>query len=193
MNWRFPSRLAAPVLNRWQVSWTHDKEKPVDAEDFKNGTADGLRIDITASKESIPPGGSAYLLKAYVYNTQADAEASTVENPGKNVVKIYPQTYEDNFVPVQMNMENAQDYYHFMNNFSIRYAGKWIAYYTRISSGNSSVSSQWVKVGTVQLPYVKLTAPEVEADTVEEEETVKVTVTPKCHPMKKIGMQRVRC
>ena len=173
-----PSRLAAPVLNRWQVSWTHDKEKPVDAEDFKNGTADGLRIDITASKESIPPGGSAYLLKAYVYNTQADAEASTVENPGKNVVKIYPQTYEDNFVPVQMNMENAQDYYHFMNNFSIRYAGKWIAYYTRISSGNSSVSSQWVKVGTVQLPYVKLTAPEVEADTVEEEETVKVTDTP---------------
>lgn len=173
-----PSRLAAPVLNRWQVSWTHDKEKPVDAEDFKNGTADGLRIDITASKESIPPGGSAYLLKAYVYNTQADAEASTVENPGKNVVKIYPQTYEDNFVPVQMNMENAQDYYHFMNNFSIRYAGKWIAYYTRISSGNSSVSSRWVKVGTVQLPYAKLTAPEVEADTVGEEEKVKVTDTP---------------
>ena len=173
-----PSRLAAPVLNRWQVSWTHDREKPVDAEDFKNGTAEGLRIDITASKESIPPGGSAYLLKAYVYNTQADAEASTVENPGKNVVKIYPQTYEDNFVPVQMNMENAQDYYHFMNNFSIRYAGKWIAYYTRISSGNSSISSQWVKVGTVQLPYAKLTAPEVEADTVEEKETVKVTDTP---------------
>ena len=173
-----PSRLATPALDDWKVSWTHDKEKPVDAEDFKNGTADGLRIDITASKESIPPGGSAYLLKAYVYNSKEDAEASTVENPGNRVIKIYPQTYEDNFVPVQMNMENAQDYYHFMNDFSIRYAGKWIVYYTRISSGNSSVSSRWVKVGTVQLPYAKLTAPEVEADTVEEEETVKVTDTP---------------
>ena len=173
-----PSRLAAPVLAKWKVNWTHDKENPVDAEDFKNGTANGLRIDITASKESIPPGGSAYLLKAYVYNSKEDAEASTVENPGNRVIKIYPQTYEDNFVPVQMNMENAQDYYHFMNNFSIRYAGKWIVYYTRISSGNSSVSSQWVKVGTVQLPYAKLTAPEVEADTVEEKETVKVTDTP---------------
>ena len=173
-----PSRLAAPVLDGWKVSWTHDKEKPVDAEDFKNGTAEGLRIDIAASKESIPPGGSAYLLKAYVYNSREDAEASAVENPGNRVIKIYPQTYEDNFVPVQMNMENAQDYYHFMNNFSIRYAGKWIAYYTRISSGNSSVSSKWVKVGTVQLPYAKLTAPEVEADTVEEEEKVKVTDTP---------------
>ncbi|WP_270246120.1 type II secretion system protein [Coprococcus sp. AM11-30B] len=173
-----PSRLAAPVLDGWKVSWTHDKEKPVDAEDFKNGTAEGLRINIAASKESIPPGGSAYLLKAYVYNSKEDAEASTVENPGNRMIKIYPQTYEDNFVPVQMNMENAQDYYHFMNNFSIRYAGKWIAYYTRISSGNSSVSSRWVKVGTVQLPYAKLTAPEVEADTVEEEEKVKVTDTP---------------
>lgn len=173
-----PSRLAAPVLDGWKVSWTHEKEKPVDAEDFKNGTAEGLRINIAASKESIPPGGSAYLLKAYVYNSKEDAEASTVENPGNRMIKIYPQTYEDNFVPVQMNMENAQDYYHFMNNFSIRYAGKWIAYYTRISSGNSSVSSRWVKVGTVQLPYAKLTAPEVEADTVEEEEKVKVTDTP---------------
>lgn len=173
-----PSRLAAPVLDGWKVSWTHDKEKPVDAEDFKNGTEEGLRINIAASKESIPPGGSAYLLKAYVYNSKEDAEASTVENPGNRMIKIYPQTYEDNFVPVQMNMENAQDYYHFMNNFSIRYAGKWIAYYTRISSGNSSVSSRWVKVGTVQLPYAKLTAPEVEADTVEEEEKVKVTDTP---------------
>lgn len=173
-----PSRLAAPVLDEWKVSWTHEKEKPVDAEDFKNGTAEGLRINIAASKESIPPGGSAYLLKAYVYNSKEDAEASTVENPGNRMIKIYPQTYEDNFVPVQMNMENAQDYYHFMNNFSIRYAGKWIAYYTRISSGNSSVSSRWVKVGTVQLPYAKLTAPEVEADTVEEEEKVKVTDTP---------------
>lgn len=173
-----PSRLAAPVLDGWKVSWTHDKEKPVDAKDFKNGTAEGLRINIAASKESIPPGGSAYLLKAYVYNSKEDAEASTVENPGNRMIKIYPQTYEDNFVPVQMNMENAQDYYHFMNNFSIRYAGKWIAYYTRISSGNSSVSSRWVKVGTVQLPYAKLTEPEVEADTVEEEEKVKVTDTP---------------
>lgn len=173
-----PSRLDAPALESWKVSWTHDKARPVDAEDFKNGTANGLRVDIRASAGSIPPGGSAYLLKAYVYNTQADADASTVEDPGKNIVKIYPQTYEDNLIPVQMNMENAQDYYHFMNDFSIRYAGKWIAYYTRISSGNSSVSSQWVKVGTVQLPYAKLTAPKVEADSKEEGEIVEVTDTP---------------
>ena len=172
-----PSRLDAPALESWKVSWTHDKARPVDAEDFRNGTANGLRVDIRASAGSIPPGGSAYLLKAYVYNTQADADASTVEDPGKHIVKIYPQTYEDNLIPVQMNMENAQDYYHFMNDFSIRYAGKWIAYYTRISSGNSSVSSQWVKVGTVQLPYAKLTAPKVEADSEEEKEIVEVEVT----------------
>ena len=43
------------------------------------------------------------------------------------------------------------------------YAGKYIKFHVRISSGASSVSSAWKDSDIVRLPYVKLNTPLVQA------------------------------
>ena len=66
-----------------------------------------------------------------------------------------------------------------MESLSITYAGKWIVFYTRISSGGGNVSSEWTRMAhAVRLPYVKLDAPEITSDSKNYDVTVKVTDTP---------------
>ena len=131
-----PARIASPKVT-WNVNWTYDTNQPMESADFLSG---GLRVGLRADSSSIPPGGSAYLLRAYVYNSLSDANQATASDPG-NYTTVYPTGN----VPVQMDVSNAQNYYHLFDNLSIKYAGKWVVFYARISSGAGSVSSLWTR------------------------------------------------
>lgn len=155
---QIPARIAEPNVT-WSTNWTYDKSNPMNAEDFKNK---GLKISLTADKGSIPPGGSAYLLKAYVYNTEQAAKSASMAELGDYIAE-----YPSNNVPVQMDVSSSTEYYHELMNFPIQYAGKWIVFYARISAGGGNVSSVWTKTDRAyQLPYVKLAQPTVTSDSV---------------------------
>ena len=167
---QIPKRLPKPNVT-WSKNWVYDIASSLEAESFQSG---GLRVSLTADKDSVPPGGSAYLLKAYVYNSEAEANRATDVSAG-NYISAYPSTNTS----IQMSVKNSREYYHDMENLSITYAGKWIVFYTRISSGGGNVSSEWTRMErAVRLPYVKLDAPEVTSDTKNYDLTVKVTDTP---------------
>ena len=168
-----PSRLAAPEVS-WNAGWQYNKQVPVTAAEFLNS----LQINLTADRGSIPPAGSAYLLCAYIYNNQQDAENASLTNPG-TYLAAYPVSYQENRVPVQMDVKSSIEYYHVLQNLSIDYAGKWIAFYARISSGSGSVSSAWTKAGQAfRLPYVKLDTPDISSDTVWTEVDAQVSDSP---------------
>lgn len=165
-----PSRIAQPKVS-WNVNWTFDKANPMEAANFLSG---GLRVSLSADRMSIPPGGSAYLLRAYVYSSAGEAAKATSSDPG-SYIAVYPA----GDVPVQMDVSNAQTYYHIVNNLSIQYAGKWVVFYARISSGAGSVSSLWTRSSDVyQLPYVKLAQPVVSSDSLTDTVAATVQTTP---------------
>ncbi len=177
---QIPKRLTKPNVT-WTTNWTYDKKDPTTADSFLSGA---LRVSLKAADNgSIPPGGSAYLLKAYVYNTKAEAEAATDTNPGSAIAYYPPGSIPENgdiasvnVQPVQMGMTNSTDYYHDISGLSIRYAGKYVVFYARISSGSGNVSSAWVRSAQAyQLPYVKLATPEV--GSAGRPESVEVTVS----------------
>lgn len=149
-----PNRLPAPNVS-WEINWTYAQTSSVNAADFQNGA---LKASLTANDPgSVPPGGSAYLMKAYVYDSEQAARAATETNPGSYVAE-----YPGGNVPVQMDMTDSYNYYHNFQNLSIQYAGKWIRFYARISSGSGQVSSKWaVSANAYRLPYVKLAQPEI--------------------------------
>ena len=168
---QIPNRLPKPNVT-WSVNWTYDKTQPVEANAFETG---GLGVSLMADAASIPPGGSAYLLKAYVYDSEKDAAAATDTDPGDNYLEAYPQEGS----PVQMGVTDSRHYYHNLKNLSIQYAGKWIVFYARISSGGGNVSSHWAKAPKAfRLPYVRLNAPTVSSDTKTYKVKAKVTENP---------------
>ena len=168
-----PSRLAAPKVS-WKARWQYDKQLPVTAAEFLNS----LQINLTAERDSIPPAGSAYLLCAYIYDSQEKAQSASLTNPG-DYLAVYPVSYQETRVPVQMDVKSSMEYYHVLQNLSIDYAGKWIAFYARISSGSGSVSSAWTKAGKAfRLPYVKLDMPDISSDTVWTEVKAQVSDSP---------------
>lgn len=168
-----PIRLNKPVLEEFSASWTYGKNHPVEANYFAAGTEaeNRLRLNLKADIGSIPPGGSGYLLKAYIYGQESDLP--------ENYLLTYPQSGEEDLIPIQMDMKDSQNYYHFMRDLSIRYAGKWIEFYTRISAGDGNISSPWVQAGQrMRLPYVKLETPQVQSDSRSFDLTVEVDDTP---------------
>lgn len=176
---QIPNRLPKPNVS-WRTSWKYSQSDPINADAFEGGS---LRVDLTADQGSIPPGGSAYLLKAYVYNTEAEAIASTVGDLGRPIAYYPPGSIAgqeiSNISPVQMDMASSTSYYHNLKQLSIKYAGKWVVFYARISSGNGNVSSKWTKSESAyQLPYVKLSTPTVVSGEAEKTAEVEVTNTP---------------
>ena len=180
---QIPNRLTKPSVT-WSTNWTYDKTKPTTADSFLSGA---LKVSLKADTGSIPPGGSAYLLKAYVYNTKEDADKATDTSPGSAIAYYPPGSIPENgdiasvnVQPVQMGMTNSRDYYHDISGLSIRYAGKYVVFYARISSGSGNVSSAWVRSAQAyQLPYVKLATPEV--GSAGRTENVKVIVSDRPH------------
>ena len=164
-----PKRLAKPNVT-WSNNWRYDLKDNIEAKKFEDGA---MKISLTADDGSIPPGGSAYLLRAYVYDNEEAADAATETDPG-----TYIKNYPADASVVQMDAENAHKYSHELKNLSIEYAGKWIVFYTRISSGGGNISSEWAKSDAYRLPYVKLESPQVTSDQEDYEFKAKVTETP---------------
>ena len=166
-----PARIVQPKVT-WNVNWTYNTSQPMESANFLSG---GLRVGLTTvDNASIPPGGSAYLLRAYVYDSAAEAATASASDPG-NYATVYPA----GDVPVQMDVSNAQSYYHVFDHLSIKYAGKWVVFYARISSGAGSVSSLWTRSDyAYQLPYVKLAQPSVASDSRTDTVAVTVQTTP---------------
>lgn len=151
-----PERIKTPTVT-WSIDWKYDQAKYLEADAFEEG---GLTVSLKADKNSIPPGGSAYLLRAYVYDSEEEAKSATDSDPGTAFKVKYP--LEESVA--QMDVDSSTDYSHSLSGLSTEYAGKWIIFYGRISSGAGSVSSKWVKSEVYRLPYVKLEAPEIRSD-----------------------------
>lgn len=148
-----PKRIATPVIDKWIYNWTYDDTKPVTIEGFCDT---GLLLTIEPHTGSIPPAGSAYVMKAEIFE----------DSEGNNKLGDYPAAGEDGIViPVQMDAPSgiAKDYTYFMSGMPVEYAGKYIKFHVRISSGASSASSAWKDSTIVRLPYVKLNTPLVQA------------------------------
>ena len=157
-----PKRIVTPVIDKWIYNWTYDDTKPVTIEGFHDT---GLLLTIEPHTGSIPPAGSAYVMKAEIFE----------DSEGNNKIGDYPAAGEDGIViPVQMDAPsgNAKDYTYFMSGMPVEYAGKYIKFHVRISSGASSVSSAWKDSDMVRLPYVKLNTPLVQASS--QDDTLKV-------------------
>ena len=164
-----PTRFPKPKVT-WQTNWTHHADNYIAADAFTNG---GMTVTLTPNDNaSVPPGGSAYLLKAYVYDSAAKAKAATQTDPGD-----YVQAYPIEGSVAQMEVTNHK-YSHDMQGLSIQYAGKWIVFYARISSGGGNISSEWTKSDSYRLPYVKLRSPQVESNEADTELTANVSTTP---------------
>ena len=146
-------------MSLWKVGWKYDKTSPVEVSSFRSG---GLRVSLTADAASIPSGGSAYLLKAYIYDKRArQRRQRPTAIRGEQFLASYPA---DGSL-VQMSVTDSRNYYQNLTNLSIQHAGKWIVFYARISSGGGNISSLWTKSAAFRLPYVKLEAPTVSSDT----------------------------
>lgn len=145
------SRIPQPKV-QWRYSWSYDRTKPVEKNAFETGdAAKGLNVSFTADAASIPPGGSAYLLRAAVYDSDAaDAEP----------VAYYPAE-SDSAGVVSMTAVSGTEYSHTLAGLSAAYAGKYIRFETRITSGNGQVSSKWTQSDLIRLPYVQLERPDV--------------------------------
>ncbi len=199
-----PKRLGEPKIE-WTKNWEHkvtppkpdaDNQEPIKetiltVDEFQDG---GMTVNVKVTDdESIPPGDSAYLLKAYVFDfnsTDADEIAKAIEEAEaaiesgaeeeiEGLVSIYPPSEEEgnrNPIPVSMEVvgNDGRNYSHDLAGLSAEYAGKYILFYARISSGGGNISSPWVSSECWQLPYVKLPTPEVEVGS--EDSDIKVTL-----------------
>ena len=91
------------------------------------------------------------------------------------LVAYYPLLNAENqLIPAGMEPEGDSQvkFSHTLTGLSAEYAGKYILFSARISSGGGKVSSQWVVQKDTnpdpfiwQLPYVKLPTPEVSVGT----------------------------
>ena len=171
-----PSRIGTPHVT-WGKSWSYDRTSPVPAAAFEqsgavpgDASAGGLTVKIVPEADSIPPGDSSYLLKAYVFDTEENAvkarealEGNAADWNEEGLLAVYPARSEEGIVlPAVMDVNIGNQYSHTLQGLSARYAGKWILFYVRISSGNGQVSSGWSANGEIwQLPFVKLPPPAV--------------------------------
>ncbi len=168
-----PDRLKKPEIT-WEKNWEYERDSAKTVEGFQGEgqeEADGLKVTVNAQNNSIPPGGSSYLTKAYVFdseeaakNAKAEIESGSITDI-EGLLEVYPPLQEDTLVPAQMDTESADKYSHSLLGLSAEYAGKYVLFYARISSGQGNISSPWVcsdeSSGIWRLPYVKLQTPEV--------------------------------
>ena len=183
-----PERIAAPKVD-WTTSWTYDRNNPLTVHNFESGnTQNGLTVKLKArDNASIPPGGSAYLMRAYIYETEDAAKAAIQAADGSSELTGYITGYlavEDVISPVEMEKaESDMDYRHTMQGLAAAYAGKWVVFQARISSGSGNVSSHWVTADAPkQLPYVKLDTAQIQSERIWNSLTAKVSENPDIPP-----------
>lgn len=130
-----PKRLDTPSV-KWSYNWNAAANNPIPAAGFRSG---GLQVTITpkTGTNSVPPGGSTYLLRAKITGT----DGTTV-------------TY-----PVSAMSESGDSYVCSLTDLDTKYAGCSVRFEARISQSAGQVSSVWVSSGDVVFPRVKLEAP----------------------------------
>ena len=130
-----PMRLDTPSV-KWSYNWNATANNPIPAADFRSG---GLQVTVTpkTGTNSVPPGGSTYLLRAKITGT----DGTTV-------------TY-----PVSAMSESGGSYVCSLTDLNTKYAGCSVRFEARISQSAGQVSSVWVSSGDVVFPRVKLEAP----------------------------------
>lgn len=130
-----PKRLDTPSV-KWSYNWNATANNPIPAADFRSG---GLQVTVTpkTGTNSVPPGGSTYLLRAKITGT----DGTTV-------------TY-----PVSAMSESGGSYVCSLTDLDTKYAGCSVRFEARISQSAGQVSSVWVSSGDVVFPRVKLEAP----------------------------------
>ena len=184
LNLSMPKRIDTPTSVSWSKSWEYgtDPAQIKTVGQFENGGADGLKVTVTATGGSIPPGGSSYLVKAYVFDTEAEAEnaktAITNQTEPAGALVTYPSGSGGAAVPVSMAAEGAGIYGHSLSGLSAKYAGKYMVFAARISSGDGMVSSKWISSDSWQLPYVRLAKPDVKVATKEYDVDVTLNSNP---------------
>ena len=133
-----PTRINQPQID-WKYNW-NGTETTVSASDFANG---GLTVIVTpkTGTNSVPPGGSTYLLKATI-----------IAADGKKI------DYPENGSVLAM-AESGSSYICDLTELSTKYAGCKVTFEARISQSAGQVSSAWVSSGQTTLPRVKLDMP----------------------------------
>ena len=195
-------------MKSWERSWDYERPDPSepDAEDktksigeFEGGGPGGLKVTLAADPDdpdSLPPGGSSYLTKAYVFESEADARAvqqallGRTETDLDKVLAYYPAAnVENQWIPAEMEPERTggNRFGHTLTGLSAKYAGKYILFTARISSGGGKASSRWViqqqADGSIwRLPYVKLPTPVVSAETGEGQAKLRFSYNPDLGP-----------
>lgn len=165
-----PSRISDPKI-KWSKTWDYKPDDPVTVEDFQaEDETSGGGLNVTVVPAAAPPGDSSYLLKAYVFDSQEHAAAAAdtlksdnnegLEDLVEGYLAVYPIQTESILSPASMTPMNSLEYQHTLRGLSAKYAGRWILFYARVSSGNGQISSNWVANEEVwQLPYVRLQEP----------------------------------
>lgn len=147
-----PMRLDTPSV-KWSYNWSATANNPIPAADFRSG---GLQVTVTpkTGTNSVPPGGSTYLLRAKITGTDGTTE-----------------TY-----PVSAMSESGGSYVCSLTDLDTKYAGCSVRFEARISQSAGQVSSVWVSSGDVVFPCVKLEAPSASLANVNE--TIAVSYGP---------------
>lgn len=130
-----PMRLDTPSV-KWSYNWNATANNPIPAADFRSG---GLQVTVTpkTGTNSVPPGGSTYLLRAKITGTDGTTVA----------------------YPVSAMSESGGSYVCSLTDLDTKYAGCSVRFEARISQSAGQVSSVWVSSGDVVFPRVKLEAP----------------------------------
>ena len=136
-----PERIGVPTVT-WSTNWTYDWANPVSAGNFRGG---GLSVTVSPQDAaSTPPGGSTYLLWAKVYDSADGSGTPVADYPASGVLAM---------------SANSGSYVLWLNDLSVRYAGKYIRFQARISSSAGQVSSPWVTSDVYRLPAMRLDTP----------------------------------
>lgn len=199
-------RIGIPNVSM-SVNWEYDRSKPLTMAGYADGIAEGggqdaadkkgtLTVKVQAEKDSIPPGGSTYLMRAYVFDTEKNAEAARTKLANGEALDASQTGYMDAY-PRQSQTAAAEamdaltptEYEHTITGLSTDYAGKWLVLQTRISAGDGNVSSGWLThTATVRLPYVKLNQTDILSGTEKMKLPAAVSVNPDIEPVQKEWM-----
>ena len=156
---------------RWQTSWTHHADNYITADAFTNG---GMTVSLTPDDNaSVPPGGSAYLIKAYVYNSAGKGKSGNTDRPGEIMFRHIRSKgrlhrWKWRIISIHMTCRDCRS----------NTPENGLYFTQEISSGGGNISSEWTKSDTYRLPYVKLQSPQIESNEAVVELTANVSTTP---------------
>ena len=150
---KIPARLPQPAL-AWTFNWKYNDLEYLTMKQFTNS---GMTVTVTPTAATKVPAGSSFLLYARIYEdvggTQELGTYPALDPGAPDVIK---------FVSMEARQASGgtKQYVQSLAPVPAEYAGKYIRFYTRISSGDSQAASLWKESEMRRLPYVRLDPPE---------------------------------